>query len=87
MNSLAGVLNVSGVRVGGDQDTVATMESSLKRGKEQFACREGSTMRLLIDMSDSEKFYQTLALGQSGNLFANTKSDQMRSFGAVRVMR
>ncbi|MBS1991151.1 MAG: penicillin acylase family protein [Cyanobacteria bacterium SZAS LIN-3] len=80
LSSLAPVLNVSGTRVGGDQDTVATMESSLKRGKEQFACRQGSTMRLLIDMSDSEKFYQTLALGQSGNLFSGTKADQMRAF-------
>jgi penicillin amidase len=80
---LAPVLDISGARAGGDQDTVATMESSLKRGKEQFACREGSTMRLLIDMSDHEKFYQTLALGQSGNLFSGTKSDQLKSFFRV----
>jgi penicillin amidase len=80
LKALAPVLNISGARVGGDQDTVNTMESSLKRGKEQFACREGSTMRLLIDMSDHEKFYQTLALGQSGNLFAGTRADQLKAF-------
>jgi penicillin amidase len=80
LKSLSPVLDVMGARTGGDQDTVATMESSLRRGKEQFACREGATMRMLIDMSDKEKFYQTLALGQSGNLFAGTRSDQLKSF-------
>jgi penicillin amidase len=83
LKALSPVLDVSGARVGGDKDTVATMESSLKRGKDQFACHEGSTMRLLIDMSDPEKFYQTLALGQSGNLFAGTKADQLKSFFRV----
>jgi penicillin G amidase len=80
LKGLAPLLNINGARTGGDQDTVATMESSLKRGKEQFACHDGSTMRLLIDMSDKEKFYQTLALGQSGNLFAGTRADQLKSF-------
>jgi penicillin amidase len=80
LKSLSPLLDVTGARTGGDQDTVATMESSLRRGREQFACREGATMRMLIDMSDKEKFYQTLALGQSGNLFAGTKSDQLKSF-------
>ncbi len=80
LKSLSPLFDVTGARTGGDQDTVATMESSLKRGREQFACHEGSTMRLLIDMSDKEKFYQSLALGQSGNIFAGTKADQLKSF-------
>jgi len=80
---LSPMLNVSGTRAGGDQDTVATMDSSLKRGKEQFVCREGSSMRLLIDLSDPEKFYQTLALGQSGNLFSHNKADQIKAFFSV----
>jgi penicillin G amidase len=80
LQSVSNFLNISGARVGGDQDTVATMDSSLKRGKQQFACREGSTMRLLVDMSDAEKFYQTLALGQSGNLFSAHRADQLKAF-------
>ena len=80
LKGLSGFLDVQGARVGGDQDTVSTMEGSLKRGSQQFACREGSTMRLLIDLSDNEKFYQTLALGQSGNLFSANRAGESKAF-------
>ncbi len=83
---LLGVLNGPSVPVGGDQDTVSSMESSLRRGAEQFVCRSGPTMRILIDLSDSEKFYQTLTLGQSSNWLSNTRNDQLRSWLTLKPL-
>ncbi len=83
---LLGVLNGPSVAVGGDQDTVSSMESSLRRGAEQFVCRSGPTMRILIDLSDSEKFYQTLTLGQSSNWLSNTRNDQLRSWLTLKPL-
>ncbi|MBP6744550.1 penicillin acylase family protein [bacterium] len=83
---LLGVLNGQSVAVGGDQDTVSSMESSLRRGPEQFVCRSGPTMRILIDLSDSEKFYQTLTLGQSSNLLSNAHADQLRSWLTLKPL-
>lgn len=83
---ILGVLNGQPVPVGGDQDTVSSMEPSLRRGGEQFVCRSGPTMRILIDLSDSEKFYQTLTLGQSGNFLSSAHSDQLRSWLTLKPL-
>lgn len=83
---LAPLLSVSNVRLSGDQDTVNTTESSINRGKDQFVSSQGSTMRLLLDMSDDEKFYQTLVLGQSAHLFAGARGDQLRSWLALKPL-
>jgi acyl-homoserine lactone acylase PvdQ len=43
-------------------------------------------MRILIDLSDSEKFYQTLTLGQSSNLLSNAHADQLRSWLTLKPL-
>ena len=86
LKPIFGMLNGPSVAVGGDQDTVSSMESSMGRGEDQFVCRSGPTMRILIDLSDSEKFYQTLTLGQSGNLLSNAHSDQLRSWLTLKPL-
>ncbi len=83
---LAPFLSMNGVRLSGDQDTVNTTDSTLARGKDQFLSSQGSTMRLLIDMSDDEKFYQTLVLGQSGHMLAGARFDQLRSWLALKPL-
>jgi acyl-homoserine lactone acylase PvdQ len=77
---------MNGVRLSGDQDTVNTTDSTLARGKDQFLSSQGSTMRLLIDMSDDEKFYQTLVLGQSGHMLGGARFDQLRSWLALKPL-
>lgn len=84
--ALSSILNHEPVRAGGDQDTVCALEPSLKRTGSQFVCRSGPTMRLLVDMSDSEKFYQTLALGQSGNMLSSANADQLASWLSLKPM-
>ncbi len=83
---LSSILNREPVRVGGDQDTICALEPSLKRTGSQFVCRSGPTMRLLLDMSDSEKFYQTLALGESGNMLSSASADQLSSWLSFKPM-
>lgn len=84
--ALKNVLNFGGVRSGGDQDTVSAMEASMNRGSGQFLCHNGSTMRLLIDLSDDEKFYQTIALGQSGHFMSPNYRDQLRSWITLKPL-
>lgn len=83
---LNSVFSVSAVRLSGDQDTVNTTESSMDRGKDQFASSQGSTMRLLIDMSDDDKFYQTIVLGQSGHLFSPSRQDELKNWLALKPL-
>lgn len=84
--ALASLLNYGGVRSGGDQDSVSSMEASMNRGSGQFVCHNGPTMRLLIDLSDDEKFYQTLALGQSGHFLSAASHDQLRSWITLKPL-
>lgn len=86
LSFLSSLVDVSAVRLSGDQDTVNTTESSLARGKEQFLCQSGSTMRLLLDASDNEKFYQTLILGQSGHMLSPARMDQLKSWLSQKPM-
>jgi len=76
----ASILNRGPVPVGGDHDTVSSMEESLRRSSTHSVCRSGPTMRMLVDLSDDEKFYQTLSLGQSGHMLSAANSDQLRSW-------
>lgn len=45
-----------------------------------FQSTNGPVVRLLIDMSDDDKFYGDMALGQSGHLLSPFKHDQLQSW-------
>ena len=61
--------------LGGDGDTVNTLTVDTRVG--HFNCSFGPTQRMLIDMSDDDKFFETQPLGQSGHLMSANRTDQM----------
>lgn len=66
--------------VGGDQDCVNACNVQNGRIPWTFSSTSGPTERLVIDMSDQEKFYQNLTLGQSGHLLSNYRMEQVKSW-------
>jgi penicillin G amidase len=68
------------IGVGGDQDSVNAAGVKIAHAPWDFKCTTGSTERMLIDMADKDKFYQTLSLGQSGHVFSKNRSDQLQAW-------
>jgi acyl-homoserine lactone acylase PvdQ len=68
------------VGVGGDGDCVNAFDVDISGAPGQFTCAVGPTERLLIDMSDAEKFYETQPLGQSGHFLSANRTDQLQSW-------
>lgn len=79
-NLLNLTVNVGPIGVGGDQDTVDACNITPAIGTFEFSSDSGPTQRLLVDMSDEDKFYQTLALGQSEHILSPHRNDQLRSW-------
>lgn len=77
---LAPLFDRGAVGVSGDQDCVNACNIVASDTPWNFSCDSGPTERLLIDMSDDQKFYESLPLGQSGNLFSPYRSDQVRNW-------
>jgi len=70
----------TGLGVGGDQDSVNAADLAINESPWQYRSTSGSTQRMLIDMADQDKFYQTLSLGQSGHLFSKNRNDQLKAW-------
>lgn len=64
----------------GDQDTVNACNVTATIDPWNFTCDSGPTFRMLVDMADSDKFYASLPLGESGHLFSPYKTDQLRDW-------
>lgn len=77
---LGGLVDLKPVGVGGDGDTVNATSIARYTRPGYFDSDLGPTARLLIDMSDQEKFYETQPLGQSGHLLSSNRGDQMKSW-------
>ncbi|MGE0264163.1 MAG: penicillin acylase family protein [Candidatus Obscuribacterales bacterium] len=77
---LAGLINLKPVGVGGDGDTVNATSIARFTRPGYFDSDLGPTARLLIDMSDQDKFYETQPLGQSGHLLSTNRGDQMKAW-------
>lgn len=77
---MSSFLNQPGPGLGGDGDTVEACDVSPASISGAFASQSGPVVRLLIDMSDSEKFYANVAPGQSGHLFSAHRNDQVNSW-------
>jgi penicillin amidase len=74
------LFNISPVGVGGDQDTVNACNVTASVDPWNYSCDSGPSMRLLIDMSDSDKLYGSLALGQSEHLFSPYRTDELKNW-------
>jgi len=79
-NAIGRMMDVGPEGVGGDSDTVNAFNYDASGSPGEFVCTVGPTERLLIDMSDSDKFYETQPLGQSGHLMSPNRCDQLKSW-------
>lgn len=66
------------VALGGDQDTVNACNAISTPEPGRFAAESGPCVRMLVDLSDRDKFYQSLSLGQSGQLLSPFQQDQLK---------
>lgn len=79
-SAAATVFNTGPVGVGGDQDCVNACNVVASPERFSFVSDTGPCERMLIDMSDGDKFYGNLTLGQSGQLISTYRTDQLRSW-------
>lgn len=77
---LGGAMSAGPIGGGGDADSVNALDVAGDTTAGQFHCRSGSTMRLLVDCADKTKFYQSLSLGQSGQLLSPSARDQLQAW-------
>jgi acyl-homoserine lactone acylase PvdQ len=78
--ALVRLLLPANLGVGGDQDCVNACNVELSEAPWHLLSKVGPTARLVIDLSDQEKFYQSLTLGQSGHLLSGYRLEQERSW-------
>lgn len=78
LSPLGKLFNVATVGVGGDADTVNACNVDCQAEPWLFKCNSGPTVRLLIDMADSDQFFESIPLGQSGHLLSSYRSDQLK---------
>lgn len=76
-NSLDKFINPPLTSVGGDLDSVSASNLSAYQRRDMFLSNLGPTARLLVDMSDSDKIYETQPIGQSGHFFSSYRLDQL----------
>ena len=65
--------------VPGDGDALNACNVSYS-AKGEYNCTVGPVQRLLVDMSDSDKYYETQPLGQSGHLLSSNRLDQLKAW-------
>jgi penicillin amidase len=82
--ALSPLINIQPVGVGGDQDCVNALNIAASVDPLKFTCDSGPTQRLLIDMADKDRFYQTLTLGQSEHLTSSYRQDQLKNWLTLR---
>ena len=66
----------------GDQDCLNASNYQTSKENCFYKSDSGPTARILIDMSDNDKFYHSLVFGQSGHLFSKDRIDnsQLKSW-------
>ena len=76
-DSIGQFINPPLTPVGGDGDTISSSNLALYKMRNLFESNLGSTTRILLDMSDSDKMYETQPIGQSGHFFSDYRLDQL----------
>ncbi len=81
---LGWLFNNGTIGVGGDGDCVNACDLALT-GEDPWRldCTSGPSLRLLIDMSDNDKFYVTMAQGQSEHILSSHRGDQTRPWLSI----
>ncbi len=80
LDKLSPIFDVGPAGVGGDQDTVNASNIKASKDAWNFASSVGPTLRVLTDMSDDDKIYINLALGESGQLISSNRADQLKAW-------
>lgn len=78
-NQLGKFINIQPVPVPGDADALNACNVTYST-KGEYKCTVGPVQRLLIDMSDADKYYETQPLGQSGHLLSSNRLDQLKAW-------
>ncbi|HEY9684059.1 MAG TPA: penicillin acylase family protein [Oculatellaceae cyanobacterium] len=71
------LIGVRSIGVGGDADCLNACNVQDAAIPFSYSCTSGPTTRLLIDMSDHDKFFANLVLGQSENPISPFRSNQL----------
>ena len=79
-NVLSPFYRISAVGLGGDADCVNACNVWDQPDPWLFPANTGPTGRLLIDMSDPDKFYANITLGQSEHLLSPYRVDQLHGW-------
>jgi penicillin amidase len=74
------IFNVGPISVSGDSNTVNTQGVSYTEWPGKFASNSGTTLRMLVDMSDKNMFYLSTVPGQSGVLGSPFRLDQLKAW-------
>lgn len=73
------------VPIGGDADTMNSCDVQQDPRALHYNSESGPTERMIVDMSDRDKFYQSLCTGQSGHRFSKYRDDQINAWKRVDV--
>jgi penicillin amidase len=71
------------VPVGGTVDTLNSSDVYVDPYLLRYNAESGPTQRMIVDMADRDKFYQSLATGQSGHRFSPHHDDQLNAWRKV----
>jgi penicillin G amidase len=77
---LSALFDIGPINMGGSSDTVDSADVKSNVSSLVYPSESGSTQRLVIDMADFDKFYQSISTGQSGHLFSPYRTDQLKSW-------
>ncbi len=71
------------VPVGGTANTLNSCDVKIDPRALHYFTESGPTQRMIVDMSDRDKFYQALSTGQSGHRFSPHRDDQLEAWKRV----
>lgn len=77
---LRSILDISGIGVGGDSDTLNSCDVDRTSVGGIFQSLNGPSVRLLMDLGDNDVVYGSLAPGQSGHYWSANRQDQLKSW-------
>jgi len=82
----AAYYRVGPVAVGGAPECINSCDVYFDPAALRFTALNGPTQRMIVDMSDHDKFYQSIDTGQSGQLTSEFRKDQLKSWAAIDLM-
>jgi penicillin amidase len=74
------------VKLGGAPECINSFSVSCDPSAVNYEATSGPQQRLIVDMSDHDKFYQAISSGQSGCFLSPHHADQLKSWAAVDYM-